>query len=81
MRKLFTLVLLNFLATTLLLSQSGIIKGRVFNSINNEPVMFANVVIEGTAKGATTDIEGKYERPAAVSAYDEDALQQTRNMD
>ncbi len=44
-----------------MIAQTGVIKGRVYNAINNEPVMFANVVIEGTTKGATTDIEGNYE--------------------
>ncbi len=39
---------------------TGIIQGRVFNAINNEPIMFANVVIEGTSVGATTDLDGNY---------------------
>jgi len=61
MKKLSILIVLQFIATTFILAQTGIIKGRVYNSINNDPVMFANVVIEGTTKGATTDIEGNYE--------------------
>ncbi|MBI1184397.1 TonB-dependent receptor plug domain-containing protein [bacterium] len=43
-----------------LFAQSGTISGRVYNAINNEPLPFANVGIEGTAYGATTDIEGNY---------------------
>ncbi len=39
---------------------NGIIQGRVYNSLNNEPVMFANVIIQGTSTGATTDIDGNY---------------------
>ena len=44
-----------------ILAQNGVIKGRVYNSINNEPVPFANVVIQGTANGASTDFDGLYE--------------------
>ena len=40
--------------------QTSTIKGRVFNSINNEAVPFANIFIEGTSLGATSDIEGNY---------------------
>ncbi len=42
-------------------AQNGVIKGRVTNKINNEPVMFANLQVVGTDKGATTDVEGYYE--------------------
>ena len=61
MKRLSTLLLFVFIGLSELMAQTGIIKGRVFNSINNEPIMFANVVLEGTSKGATTDIEGNYE--------------------
>lgn len=40
---------------------TGIIKGKVFDPINNEPIPFANVVIQGTTTGTTTDIDGRYE--------------------
>lgn len=42
-------------------AQNAIIKGKVFNPINNEPVPFANLVIQGTTTGTSTDIDGKYE--------------------
>jgi hypothetical protein len=42
-------------------AQTGIIKGLVFDGVNNEPIPFANVVILGTTTGTTTDIDGKYE--------------------
>lgn len=45
----------------LLQAQTGKITGRIFDQINNEPLPFANVVIEGTTIGATTDLDGKYE--------------------
>ncbi|MCX6305259.1 MAG: TonB-dependent receptor [Bacteroidetes bacterium] len=44
-----------------LFSQTGTIKGRVFNHKNNEPVPFVNIIIDGKpTQGATSDIEGKY---------------------
>ncbi len=41
-------------------AQTSTIKGRVFNSINNEAVPFANIYIDSTSVGTTTDIEGNY---------------------
>ena len=41
-------------------AQSGTIKGRVYNAINNEPLPFANVGIQGTEYGGSTDFEGNY---------------------
>lgn len=54
-------LLLTLLLPLNLLAQNGVIKGRVFNSINNEPVPFANVVLQGTTTGASTDFDGLYE--------------------
>jgi len=42
-------------------SQSGIIKGKVYNPISNEAVPFANVIIQGTTTGVSTDLDGMYE--------------------
>ncbi|MDQ1297407.1 MAG: hypothetical protein QG611_1389 [Bacteroidota bacterium] len=41
-------------------SNSGIIKGRVFNSKTNEGVPFATVQIWGTTIGAVTDFDGNF---------------------
>lgn len=41
-------------------SQTGSIKGRVFNSINNEEIAFANILVEGIKKTAQSDINGNY---------------------
>lgn len=40
--------------------ENGVIQGRVFNSKNNEPVPFANVVIWNTTTGASSDFEGNF---------------------
>jgi outer membrane receptor for ferrienterochelin and colicin len=43
------------------LAQQGKIVGKVTNSKNNEEVPFANITIEGTKIGTSTDIDGKFE--------------------
>ena len=43
-----------------LLAQDGVIRGRVFNAQNNEPVPFANIVISGTTIGSTSDFDGNF---------------------
>ena len=58
MRFLLSAVFL--LVSALSFAQNGVIKGRVFDIISNEPVPFANVVIQGTTTGSSTDIDGKY---------------------
>jgi hypothetical protein len=54
-------------------AQQGIIKGRVFNTINNEPLPFANVVIKDTEIGTTTDIDGNYELKVEPGLYNVEA--------
>jgi hypothetical protein len=44
-----------------LAAQTGIIKGKVFNKINNESVPSANVVIQGSSIGVVTDLDGNYQ--------------------
>ncbi|MBI3141778.1 MAG: TonB-dependent receptor [Bacteroidetes bacterium] len=53
-------VLIALVLPLLGISQTASIKGRVYNSINNEPLPFANVGLQGTPYGATTDIDGNY---------------------
>jgi len=60
MWRLLYLISIHFLLVTSLFSQGGVIKGKVFNKLNNEAIPFANVVIDGTTKGTTTDLEGNY---------------------
>ena len=42
------------------LSQSGIIKGTVVDEISNETIPFANIFIENTKSGVTSDLDGNY---------------------
>ena len=60
MKKVFLFVLLFVLTPQLLLSQTGTIKGRVYNAKTNEPLEFANIVIQGTLIGSTSDLDGNY---------------------
>ena len=41
-------------------AQLGSVKGIVLDATNNEPVAFANVIIEGTTLGSVTDFDGKF---------------------
>ncbi len=41
-------------------AQSGIIKGRIFNEINNDPLVFVSVGVQGTTLTAQTDDKGQY---------------------
>lgn len=42
------------------MGQTGVIKGRVFNETNNEPIPFANVILYETTIGSTTDLDGNF---------------------
>jgi len=42
-------------------TQSVKVYGAITNAINNEPIPFANIIIEGTVIGTTSDINGNYE--------------------
>jgi hypothetical protein len=44
----------------ILYSQTGVIKGRVYNSINNKAVPFASIAIDSTTIGTISDIDGFY---------------------
>lgn len=49
------------LVSTFALAQNGSLSGKVLDSKTNEPIIGANVVIEGTTVGAATDVDGKFE--------------------
>jgi hypothetical protein len=41
-------------------SQNVKVYGSITNALNNEPIPFANIIIEGTTIGTTSDIDGNY---------------------
>ena len=61
--KNFNLFLILVLLTNSIIvsGQNVRVYGSVKNSLNNAPISFANVVIDGTSKGTTTDIDGNFE--------------------
>lgn len=58
--RVFLLILLTSLAA-LVNAQDIRVYGSVTNSLNNEPIPFANIVIDGTTIGSTTDFDGNFE--------------------
>ena len=51
---------LSLLLTINSFSQTGNIRGFVYDKENGEPIMFCNVILKGTTIGSATDINGMY---------------------
>lgn len=60
MKKLLFLIYFSTIST-FLFAQQGSIQGRVFNPVNNEPIPFANIIIQGLDIGTVTDEQGFYQ--------------------
>lgn len=60
MKQYIIITLVVFFTSFISTAQNGIIKGTVKNEKNNEPIPFANVVIQNTTIGAVTDFDGKF---------------------
>jgi hypothetical protein len=60
MNRWFTILCTLLLLPTLLLAQSGKIKGKVTDLSSGEPLIGANVLVVGTSLGAATDVNGEY---------------------
>lgn len=61
MTKKIGLLCLMILPFAVLMAQNGIIKGRIFNSINNESLEFATIKIQQQPYGGFTDSAGSFE--------------------
>jgi len=59
-RKLLLITMLLFLVSSLAFAQSGKIRGMVKDKETGDPLPGANVMIEGTTLGASTDLNGVY---------------------
>jgi len=59
MRLLYTAILI--FINLLVVAQNGIVKGRVVDATNNEPLPFVNVVVMGKTTGAVTDLDGNFQ--------------------
>lgn len=60
MKKILTLLIFFSLNVKAQHAIQGVVKGRVFESNSNEPVPFSNVIIYGTNKGVTSDLDGSF---------------------
>ena len=60
-KKFSSLTFLFFALIAGAMAQTGSIKGRVYNDINNESIPFANIVLDSTQIGTTSDENGRYE--------------------
>ncbi|MEZ4963185.1 MAG: TonB-dependent receptor [Saprospiraceae bacterium] len=62
MKKYYLLPLFAFfLAIVSLKAQTGSIRGAITDALTNEPILFANLLVLNTDKGATSDENGNYE--------------------
>ena len=56
------ILMISFIAFSNIVSSQNVkVYGSISNTLNNEPIPFANIIIEGTAIGTTSDIDGNYE--------------------
>ncbi len=53
---LFSLLLFS----TLLFSQNGEVRGTINDAKNNDPIPFANIIVDGTTIGSTSDLDGNF---------------------
>lgn len=58
---IFSIIFVHFSAMIFAQSKVGKISGRVIDANNGEPIIGANVLIEGTNIGSATDLDGKFE--------------------
>ncbi len=52
------LLLLLLVCSSVVIAQSGSVRGNVYDKDTGEPIPFSNVLLQGTTFGANTDIEG-----------------------
>ncbi len=60
MKQLFTILLLGFTAFSFAQGTGSIVGKLTDKDYNNDPLPFANILIKGTGKGVTSDIDGLY---------------------
>ncbi len=69
MKNKFKLLLISFLISFIGWAQTGILTGKVIDGDSNDPLAFANVIIQGTSKGTTSDFDGFYELKMDPGTY------------
>ncbi|MGB1041577.1 MAG: carboxypeptidase-like regulatory domain-containing protein, partial [Flavobacteriales bacterium] len=59
MKNIFSIILITFFSL-ITYSQTGTVKGFVYDKDSEEPIIFTNVVLKGTEIGISTDVNGYY---------------------
>ncbi|PLX11632.1 MAG: hypothetical protein C0598_07700 [Marinilabiliales bacterium] len=54
------LILSLLLFTIAAKAQNAELHGRIFDAVNNEPIAFANIIVDGTQIGTTSEFEGNF---------------------
>ena len=68
MKKVYLLILVLLITSTLVKAQTRVITGTVTGSDDSNPVIGCTVQLKGTITGTTTDINGKYSLPVPENA-------------
>lgn len=66
MRKFITVFLLSFIITS---AQNFTINGKVSDAASGKPLSFANLILAGTQKGTSSNIEGEYQLKLPAGKY------------
>ena len=61
MRLLIVVISLICFQSTMWSQQNGVIKGKVFNSMSNEPIPFAKLILIDTEIGGVSNLDGEFE--------------------
>lgn len=64
---IITLFVLLFASTSF--SQNAEVKGNITDARNNEPIAFANIIVEGTQTGSTSDFDGNFTISGIKAGY------------
>jgi hypothetical protein len=69
MKKIFPFTAFVFLLPAMLIAQTGVVRGRIYNAANNEPLPFASIGIWGTSNAVLSDIDGNFEFKGIEPGY------------
>ncbi len=58
MKRFLLATIMTLLIAGSMFAQNGTIRGNVYDKDSGEPVIYCNVLVNGTGKGATTDLDG-----------------------
>jgi len=56
-------------SSTIMLAQTGTVSGRIIDKVTNAPIAFANVIVDNTLLGSTSDIDGKFTITKVPAGY------------